>query len=177
MLVPALMASVPMIVIFAQLECFYGYTPLAAGRDAIVTVQMKDGAGDTAPVLRAPEGVTVESPAIRAEESGQISWRIRAERPVSGQLQFVFPDRTVEKSIRVGAAPQYVSERRVSSLLDLVWYPGESRLPSGPLDWIEIRYPSATVHALGMDLHWLIWLLLVSMLSALVFKRRMRVSF
>jgi hypothetical protein len=45
------------------------------------------------------------------------------------------------------------------------------------MDWIEIRYPSATVYALGMDLHWLIWLLLVSMLSALVFKRRMRVSF
>jgi hypothetical protein len=45
------------------------------------------------------------------------------------------------------------------------------------VDWIEISYPSASVHALGMDLHWLIWLLVVSMLSALVFKRRFHVSF
>jgi hypothetical protein len=138
---------------------------------------MKDGVGGPVPALRAPEGIAVESPAIRAEESQQISWRIRAEHPVSGQLQFIFPDQTLEKSIRVGAAPQYVSERRVSSLLDLIWYPGESRLPSGPTDWIEIRYPSASVHALGMDLHWLIWLLAVSMVSALVFKRRLKVSF
>jgi hypothetical protein len=96
---------------------------------------------------------------------------------VAGELQFVFPDQTVEKSVRVGQAPQYISERRVSSLLDLIWYAGESRLPAGPVDWVEIRYPSATVHALGMDLYWLIWLLLISMLSALVFKRRLGVSF
>jgi uncharacterized membrane protein (DUF106 family) len=177
MLVPALVASIPMILIFAQLECFYGYTPLAAGRDAIVTVQMKDGVDGPAPELHAPEGVAVESPAIRAQAAGQISWRIRAERPVAGQLQLVFPDRTVQKSILVGSGPRYVSERRVSSLLDLIWYPGESRLPTGAVDWVEIRYPPATVHGLGVDLHWLIWLLVVSMISALVFKRSMKVSF
>ncbi len=184
MLAPALVASVPMILLFAQLESFYGLTPLVAGRDAIITVQMKDGGGP-APALRVPEGIVVESPAIRVEQGRQFSWRIRAERPVAGELQFIFreqtpnqtSDQTVTKSIRVGNGPQYISKRRVSSLLDLLWYPAEGRLPAGPVDWIEIRYPSATVHALGMDLHWLIWLLLVSMLSALAFKGRLGVSF
>jgi len=109
--------------------------------------------------------------------SRQLSWRIRALGPVSGDMQFEFPAQTLDKSVKVGMGPQYVSERRVSSAFDLIWYPAESRLPAGPVDWIELRYPTATVHALGLDLHWLIWLLTLSIASALVLKRRFRVSF
>jgi len=175
MLVPALAMSVPMVLIFAQLECFYGHAPLEPGRESIVTLQMKDGG--PVPVLRAPAGIVVESPGVRVDGGRQISWRIRALRPVSGDLEFVFPDGVVSKSVASGNGPRYISERRVSSPFDLVWYPGEPRLPSGRVDWIELRYPEATVHALGLDLHWLIWLLILSMISALVLKRRFRVSF
>jgi len=176
MLVPALVLTIPMVLIFAQLECFYGYAPLEPGQEAIVTLQMKNEGGP-APVLRAPDGIVVDSPAIRMEGDQQISWRIRALRPVTGDMQFVFPDATVEKTVQAGMGPQYVSERRVSSALDLIWHPSESRLPAGPVDWIELRYPAATVHALGVDLHWLIWLLILSMASGLIFKRQFRVSF
>jgi hypothetical protein len=176
MLVPALVLTVPMVLIFAQLECFYGYAPLEPGQQAIVTVQMKSEGGQ-APVLRAPDGISVDSPAIRMDGGQQISWRIRALRPVTGDMQFVFPEATVEKSVQAGMGPQYVSERRVSSAFDLIWHPAESRLPAGPVDWIELRYPAATVHALGLDLHWLIWMLILSMASGLVLKRRFRVSF
>ncbi len=176
MLVPALVLTIPMALIFAQLECFYGYTPLEPGQEAIVTVRMKSEGGQ-APVLRAPDGITVESPAIRMDGGQQISWRIRALRPVAGDMQFMFPDATVGKSVQAGVGPQYVSERRVSSALDLIWHPAESRLPAGPVDWIELRYPAATVHAFGLDLHWLVWLLILSMASGLIFKRQFRVSF
>ncbi len=176
MLVPALVLTIPMVLILAQLECFYGYAPLAPGQDAIVTMQMK-GEGVPAPVLRAPDGIAVDSPAIRLDGGQQISWRIRALRPVTSDLQFLFPGQTLYKSVKVGVEPQYISERRVSSVLDLLWYPAESRLPAGSVDWIELRYPKATVHALGLDLHWLIWMLILSMASGLVFKRQFRVSF
>ena len=177
MMMPALVASIPMIVIFAQLECFYGHAPIAVGRDTIVTAHMKSAQDAAPPSLHAPQGITVETPAVRADDGREISWRLRATGPANGDLDLVFPTGTVSKSIRTGAGPQYVSERRVSSLADQVWYPGESRIPEGPVDWIEINYPSATVHALGLDLHWLIWLLIISMISALVFKSRFRVSF
>jgi hypothetical protein len=176
MLVPALVLTIPMVLIFAQLECFYGYAPLEPGEEAIVTVQMKNEGGQ-APVLRAPDGIAVDSPGVRMDGGKQISWRIRALRPVTGDMQFIFPDATVHKSVQAGMGPQYMSERRVSSALDLVWHPAESRIPAGPVDWIELRYPAATVHALGLDLHWLIWLLILSMASGLALKRRFRVSF
>ena len=177
MLVPALVASVPTILVLSQLESFYGHSPLASGQEAIVTVQMKGTVPSSVPALRAPEGIAVESPGIRVDGERQISWRIRALRPVSGVLQFLFPAQTIEKAILAGPGPRYFSERRVSSTLDQLWYPAEARLPAGDVDWIEVRYPTATVHALGLDLHWLIWLLAISMLSALLLKRRFRISF
>ena len=175
MFAPALLMSVPMILLFGQLECFYGHVPLEPGREAIVTMQMKSAA--PVPELRTPDGITIESPPVRVDGGRQVSWRIRALRPVSGKMQFAFPGETVEKSVQAGAGPAYVSERRVSSALDLVWYPAESRLPEGPVDWIELRYPDAAVHGLGLDLHWLVWLLIFSGISALLLKRRFRVSF
>src|SRR5258705_726773 len=82
MLIPALVASIPMVLVLTQLESFYGHSPLATGREAIVTVQMKVALPDTAPALEAPEGIAVESPGIRIAGARQISWRIRALHPV-----------------------------------------------------------------------------------------------
>lgn len=175
MLVPAVLMTVPMILIFAQLECFYGYAPLALGQQAVVTLQSKAADGPV-PILRAPDGIVVETPPVRVG-GGRMSWRIRALRPVAGVLRFVFPGETVEKSIHSGKGPVYISERRVNSGLDLLWHPAETALSASTVNWIEIQYPKATVHALGLDLHWLIWLLFFSMISALVFKRRLGVAF
>lgn len=177
MCVPAMIMTAPMLLIIGQLECFYGYTPLEPGEAATVTIQMtKSGVGQT-PELRAPEGITVETPPVHVDGGRQISWRVRAVRPTTGELQIVFPNGTIEKSIDAGKGPQYLSVRRVSSALDLLVYPGESRLADGPVDWIALDYPPATVHALGLDLHWLVWLLILSMASALLLKRPFRVSF
>src|SRR5690348_2010620 len=40
MMTPALVMSVPMLLILGQFECFFGYTPLKPGESAIVTMQM-----------------------------------------------------------------------------------------------------------------------------------------
>ncbi|MGH7972557.1 MAG: hypothetical protein ACREIC_27910, partial [Limisphaerales bacterium] len=56
MLVPALVASVPMVVILAQLECFYGHGPIPVGSNAIVTAHIKDGADPSMPSLQPPPG-------------------------------------------------------------------------------------------------------------------------
>jgi uncharacterized membrane protein (DUF106 family) len=65
----------------------------------------------------------------------------------------------------------------VSSEWDAVWHPDEARIAAPNVDWVEIRYPGASVEWLGIRLHWLIWFILVSMLSALLLKKRFRVTF
>jgi len=179
MLLPALVLTLPMILLCGQLECFYGLAPLALGERSIVTVQMKQpfDLQTPPPSLQAPDGIVVETPAVRVVSERQVSWRIRALRGTSGSLRVVLPEGTVEKKIETGPGIRYLSDRRVSSITDLLWHPAERRLPTGPVEWIEVRYPSKTMHWLGLDLHWLVWLLLISMASALVLKRRFRVSF
>jgi hypothetical protein len=41
MLVPAVVLTLPMVVLFGQLEAFYGWEPLRPNQSAIVTVQLK----------------------------------------------------------------------------------------------------------------------------------------
>jgi hypothetical protein len=113
--------------------------------------------------------------AIPAER--QISWRIRADSEVSGDLRIVLPDESLEKSIVAGRGPRYVSDRRVSSFMDALWHPGERMLGSNRVDWIEIRYPSAGVTWFGIELSWIIWFLVISMIAALLFKKRLGVVF
>jgi hypothetical protein len=177
MLVPAIVMTIPMVFLFSELECFYGLRPLEPGKEAILTVQLKTASAGAAPQVRTPDGIAVETDGVRLDGGRQISWRLRATRPTAGQLQIAFPGETVEKSVESGDGPRYLSDRRVSSLGDFIWHPAERLLPPGRVDWIEVRYPDASVQVLGLDLPWLAWMLLVSMISALALKRRFRVTF
>jgi hypothetical protein len=77
--------------------------------------------------LQAPPGIAVETPPVRVFAERQISWRIRALRPVRGELRLVLRGRAIEKNIVAG-------ER---SLL----HPKESRLPAGEVAWVKVDYP------------------------------------
>jgi uncharacterized membrane protein (DUF106 family) len=176
---PAVFLAIPMVVVFIQLEAFYGRAPLAIGQSAIVTMQMKNDLGNlpSIPVLQTPDGVVAEGAPVRVLEERQISWRIRPVRDVSGSLKFFLPGATAEKHIEAGTGPRYVSDRSVSTLLDLLWHPGERRLTGAGVDWIEIRYPAATVSCFGLELSWIVWFLVISMVAALLLKKRMGVAF
>ena len=178
MLRPALLLTVPLVLPLAYLDGFYGWAPLAVDQAAIVTVQMKRplNAETPAPALQAPAGIAVETPAVRVLSQRQISWRIRPLKEVSGKLTVALAERTLEKEIDAGRGPRDISVRRASSVLDLFRHPREKRLPDGDVDWIEVSYPSARVRWWGLDLHWLIWFVLISMISALLLKRRFRVA-
>src|SRR5947209_14740669 len=84
MLVPAVLLTIPMGILFVHLEAFYGMSPLPVGREAIVTMKLTYPlvASETAPTLEAPAGIIVETPAVRVMGEREVSWRVRPERPV-----------------------------------------------------------------------------------------------
>lgn len=177
MLIPAIVMAIPMALVFAPFDSFYGRTPLPIGQQALVTVQMNSADAIQAVNLSTPAAISIESPAVRVPSARQVSWRIRALAPVSGLIRVTSPDGVVEKTIQAGAGPQLLSERRVSSPLDLLEHPEEPQITARSVNWIEIQYPRTEVHAAGIDLPWWAWLLIVSMATALVLKRRFHVSF
>ncbi|MGH9620572.1 MAG: hypothetical protein ACRD45_12845 [Bryobacteraceae bacterium] len=179
MLVPALILCVPVALLIAFLEPYYGKAPLVAGQPTIVTVKLHHplSAAFTDPVLQAPPGFAVETPGVRIPVKREISWRVRPLRTASGTLRIVLPTQIVTKDVIAGSGRHFLSTRRARSFWQLFWHPTESRLPRGDLAWIDIRYPSRSIHWLGFGLNWIVWLFIISMITALVLKRPLRVSF
>jgi len=168
--VPLVILSVPMVPLFFFLDAVYGSAPLTVGRPAVVTVGINQPLErfGMAPELRAPDGIAVDSPAVRVARERQVSWRIRPERPVQGALRIAIGGEQAAKSVAAGAGAPYVSRKRTRSLVELVRYPVEMPLGAGPVEWIEIEYPAAEVAAFGMAAHWVAWFLAFSLVGAVL---------
>jgi len=170
MLRPVVVLTLPMALLLAAMEGFYGHAPLRICDPAIVTAQMKHD--DTSLSLKAPDGITVETPPVRVAADRQVSWRIRPLRATNAQLELVRADRAIAKSISAGSGMHYLSERR-GSLANLLLRPTERPLSDSEVDWIEVRYPTATI----LSLHWLIWFFAISAVTALALRRKFRTAF
>ncbi len=170
LLPPLVILTIPMIPAFYWLDAVYGHSPLSPGRAALVTIGMNRSL-DTPPLLTAPAGIAVESPPVRVFAAREVSWRIRAERALSGMLELRDGAATVRKSIRAGSGVAYLPTRRSQSVFDLVRYPGQAPLGPGAVAWIDVSYPSARVSLFCLNAHWSVWFIVFSTLGAIVFGR------
>jgi len=176
MLRPAAIVTLPMILLLVVLDGYYGRRPLEPGQAAVVTAQLASARDGAVFRLEAPDGIEVETPGVRILEAHQVSWRIRAVRPTSGELRLVGGPVTLTKSVVAGGECRFVSSRRVHLLPALLLYPGERPLPEAGVDWIEVDYPAAYVRLFGFEAHWLVWFILISMASAFLLKGKFRVT-
>jgi uncharacterized membrane protein (DUF106 family) len=178
MLVPALYLTVPLVILLVHLDGVYGLAPMPVGEPGVVTVQWTGPLGENmeAPRLEAPPEVAIETPAVRAIAPGQFSWRIRASQPVNGSLRFSWNGESWEKTVNAGGGMPYLSVRRVTGFWDALIYPGEDRLVAGSPAWVEIRYPARAIELAGVEIHWLIWFFVVSMVGAYALKGYFKVT-
>jgi len=170
MLRPFLWMLVPMALLLAFLEAFYGHAPLRVGDAALITAQVRNATASL--TLEAPPDIAVETPAVHVLAESQVTWRVRPLRATTAELQLLCNGRTFTKRITAGPGIHFLSERR-GSILSLLLYPTESPLSTSEIEWIEIRYPPATV----LRLHWLIWFFAISAITALVLRRRFGAAF
>lgn len=170
MLRPVLVLALPMGLLLAGLEAFFGHAPLRIGQPAIVTAQLTDAAAILS--LKASGEVAVETPPVRVPAERQVSWRIRPLRAAATELEIVRAGRTFRKSVSAGAGVHFLSERR-GSLAGLLLRPTEPPLSGSEIVWIEVRYPGAVI----LHLHWLIWFFGISAITALALRRRFRTAF
>jgi hypothetical protein len=176
-LMPALWLAVPMGLLLIHLESFYGRAPLTPGRETLVTMRMAPGwnADAEAPRLEVPPQVKVTAPPVRAADTREVSWRLLPVSTVSDALVFTVDGVQVRKAIEAGNDQRYVPGRGVSSTLATLWSPGESRVPSSAVEWIEIHYADASLRVFGLEVNWLVWFFLVSLVAALLLKKRLGV--
>ena len=174
MLQPAVWIAIPLTLLFFHMEAYHGREPLPLDRDAIVTMGMRTAidANVPVPVMTPPEGIVALTPPVRVLGERQISWRIRPVAPVSGSLRFAVGGETIEKKIEADPSARFVPGLRPSSILEAVLHPDEPRIQSPAVDWIDVRYPDANVAIFGIQLHWILWFTIISMVFALLFRKR-----
>jgi hypothetical protein len=176
---PAAILLIPILVLLMQMDIVYGHRALHVGESAIVTAQMTDGVDLTtaSPELEG-ENVRVETPPVRIPDEHRALWRLRAVSTGPQSLSLLIPENdgkfdAVEKNVQVGSGLRYLSQRRVSSLFDWMFYPTERRLPaSGQVRSIDIQYPDAEFSIFGFGMPWIVWFVIVSWATMFALRKR-----
>ncbi|MGB5891191.1 MAG: hypothetical protein WBH75_14625 [Thermoanaerobaculia bacterium] len=189
-LVPMLWLFIPFGMVAAQLQFHYGYHGLEPGQQALVKVQLKEGAqqgtwagagsAEEGPkaTLEVPEGLRVETPAVWIPSLGELGWRIAAESWGDYEIAVEMGGESWSKSVRVSEDVVRRSPIRVGpSFLDMVLYPAEDPLPAdSPIESITVTYSEdGNILFLPRDLWMIPWIVLI-ILFAFALKSRFDVT-
>ncbi len=172
---PLLVMIVPLLLILAQLNLWFGASPLRPGETALVKLKLADGADPLAldVTVEPSPGLAVETPAVRIADLREIAWRIRAPKAGPASLAFVVAGRTFVKDVAVaGRRLSKVSTLAVGrSFIRQLLYPGEKPLPGDtPVTSIEVLYPAGGLPLLGLSVNWLVAYLILSIIFGFAFK-------
>jgi hypothetical protein len=176
MLRPALVSMIPMLILLVQANAWFGYRPLAEGEAALLTVRATGPGIVERLELISPEGLTVEA-SVAASAASEKSWRIRAgSEEGTHRLSITGGGIDETKSLRSGSAPARISALRTNSRLEHLLYPDEPPL-SGALERITLAYTPAGYRLLGFEMPWIVFLLIVSLITGLALKKPLGVEF
>jgi len=88
-ILPAAILALLFAILYQPMNAIYGRAPLPVGEPAVVTIPMQS----EIPRLEPPEGIALETPAVRVLHDHEISWRIRPVRPTGTDLKFRIDNR------------------------------------------------------------------------------------
>ncbi|MFC2173561.1 hypothetical protein ACFLU6_13150 [Acidobacteriota bacterium] len=163
-LTPMLFLIIPFIFILVQLDLRYGYRPLEPGEPAILTVTTDGSVGPGQISLSVPEGVTVESPALRIPLDNEVNWKVSAAKEGRFELSLKTGTANAKKilvsSDRLLKVPR-IRNRTIWSWQGVLFHPGEPPLEA-PYESIEIGYPASSLRLFGLSMHWIIPFLILS---------------
>lgn len=183
MLPSVIVLLLPFTFIASQLGLRYEYRPLRIGERANLQVDLLASQWEKSQnaELAAPEGIAVE---LRHRDAArrQVSWRLKAEAPTRGVLRIRVGDETVEKRIAVAADPTPLASvsslRPGTSILDRVLHPAEPAFGAdSAVQSIHLLHPLRETALFGLDIHWFITFVVISMLAAFLAAPILKVKF
>lgn len=175
---PFLVLLIPMALILIPLESWFGFRALRPGDAATVVVSASGLSHPDQAAIAVSEGLVVETPALRIPATREIAWRIRAVRAGAHSVWIDVDGRRLEKQVAVKEGLARVSPTRLSSASwETVLYPVEPPLPAEVgIDRIDVGYPTASVSVFGVQMPWLIYFVLATVVFMFALKRALRVE-
>lgn len=178
-----LFVMLPIVVLWiTQLAGWFEWRPLRPGETTVVAVKMEKGTDISSgtPRLIVPAGMTVETDAFRSLKDNEVVWRVKADAPVSGEMKIDVAGASIEKEIAVASSglAQVSPKRLKTGFWEKVYYPYEASLPADKkFSEIRVTYPQGQVKIFGMEMNWLILLLIASIVFGFALKKPFKVEF
>ena len=181
---PVLVLTIPMLFVLAQFYLRFEYRALAPNESAVVELRLDPKAWSDLRNTKITPGnsVTVETPALRDEETSSIYWRIHTDQPGSAAIQWELGDQVFEKTIVSSSdhdKVQQVNFRRAGSYwLDRVWFVGEPSYPrDSAIGGATVHYPKRETPIFGFSVPWWATFFIVSILVAFCSQPFLKVRF
>ena len=176
---PTVIMAVPFVLVMSQLGLHYEFRPAVVGRPVRVTATIKPGRSmdGAAGRIALPEGVTCDrNDPCRAEALRTVDWRVVPSRAGDFTLKLGAADDIVAMPLTTGASFSRISKMRGGGWFDRVLFSAEPSIPAASVfESVTIHYPARSTPILGYDVHWLITLLVFSIVFAFVFKPILKV--
>lgn len=164
---PFAVMLLPFIILLLQLNLYFGYHPLRPGESTIVAVRLREQLpwSDMPVRLDVPQGLVVETPALRMAEEREVAWRVRATQGGRFDLAVQLAGQEFRKAVWVtDRLVRVIPTRRRASLLARVFAPGEVPLPSDALvEVITVGYRPRAFSVVGWEIPWFILFLGLSL--------------
>jgi hypothetical protein len=179
-LTPMVVMALPAGLLLAQLAQWYQYRPLRVGDRALVIVKLS-GDGDSVwprVCLQPDKELQIVTGPVRVKKERWVCWDVQACANGSYRATFNVDGEIVEKELAIGDGYAPVSAVRPGrSWLDVLENPRESPLgPDSSVQSIEVDYPPRfTWKILGIE-PWMAYWFVVSTVTALCFRRLLKVN-
>jgi len=158
---PLLVMIVPIFLLLAQMNLWFGYQVQQPGETLLLKVEFNQAVEVDRLDLQveAPPGVMVDSPPVRIIDENEVDWRLRIVELRGGQLVIKNGGEMYAKDISLPPSRlARVSAIRVNqNIWEQLLNPGEKPLPrEAEIKKIEVLYPSARLNLFGLKIHWLV---------------------
>jgi hypothetical protein len=175
-LAPLLVLSVPLLILFAQMESYFGHTPVEARHDFLVRATFQTADALTDAFLWLPPGLVQSAPPVRIPSEREVDWRVMAEQPGTYDIHMRLRGGDFSKRVVAGSGlTRIVPEREQGSAWLQLIDPGEPPLPrAGLVEQIRIQYPPRVFRFRTWKIEWLIPYLALTVVAALLLKGAMR---
>lgn len=181
LLPPLLVVIVPVLLLCAQIQVRYGYDNLQPGDEVNVTLSLAPEVNllQTEINLKTSDGLDIQTPAMRIKARGEVSWRIEVKEQGDHTLIFTVGDTLLTKNLRaLNRIDRIYPVTEQPSFLSILAAPGDKIIPAGSsIISARIDYTERDISLLGLQLHWTIAFLILTLAFGLLLKKPLKVDF
>ncbi len=169
---PLAVLLLPLVILMVQLDLRFSRRPLEIHESFILKAELVDPSALYSASLRLPKGLALTAPPVHVPSLREVDWRIRADNYDAFLPAVVVAGKTFSKQVvaskEITALP---TARACAGVVEWFSNPIEPPLPKGgPLRLLEVNYAPRSIDLGFFTTNWLVFFLVVSLVSGLIFK-------